>query len=164
MLCAAFDWHHEPAPWRLRDEPSSALARGRQRPETRDASTRQRPRSTARLMHGRPACASLELRHSERSAPVLNSVFASYANTPAHAVEEPLLDVSIVSLKASPCNAHSGSLRLRRGKWNRVRKPHQPRLGHRRQHPNTLHNRWRDFAVQSHQRERLASAAGRASP
>ena len=33
-------------------------------------------------------------RHSERSAPVSSSVFAGSANTPAHAVEEPLLDVT----------------------------------------------------------------------
>jgi hypothetical protein len=33
-------------------------------------------------------------RHSERSAPVSSSVFADSANTPAHAVEESLLDVA----------------------------------------------------------------------
>jgi hypothetical protein len=36
-------------------------------------------------------------RHSERSAPVLAPVFASCANTPAHAAEEPLLDVRLAT-------------------------------------------------------------------
>jgi len=57
------------------------------------------------------------------------------------------------------------ALRLRTGnRHHRSRQPHQPRFGHRRQRANTLHNRRADFAVEPHQRHRLASAAGRAPP
>ncbi len=47
-------------------------------------------------------------RHPERSAPVSSSVFADSANTPAHAVEGPLLDAADSS--ASPTCSNCGAL------------------------------------------------------